>query len=108
MNHEEIEAKRQALEAEYKVKVHAIVLHGGEDKTIVAYLKEPSRLTKMKSLDMSIQSFTQAADILITESIIKEESSPEFFDEKNDQAYLGLIMEAQKLVKFFAAAVKKN
>ena len=72
-------------------------------------MKEPDRLTKMQSIDMSMRSITQASDIILRASLIHDESDPRILDEKeDDRIYLGFIMKAQEAVQFYSVQSKKN
>lgn len=77
---------------------------------IVGYIKDPSRLDKMRSFDMYDQSRSQAGDILLRTSLIHEESDKRILEERpeNDAIYLGAINFAVNMVSLFANQFKKK
>ena len=104
------EAKRVRLSKELGKEVHLCVFETEEKEEIVGFMKEPDRLVKMRALDMSLQSWTSAANILLETSLIKEHSDPRILDENpdNDKIYFGFLMKANELVKFYSEKQKKS
>lgn len=104
---EQIEEKRKQLETEHgrKVYAHSFLTETGEQ--VVGYLKDPDRLTKMRALDISLQSLSNAAKTLLEVSLIKEESSPLILDENSDdRIYFSFIMKANELLQFYSEQKK--
>jgi len=104
------EATRVRLSKDLGREVHVCVFETEEKEEIVGYLKEPDRLVKMRALDMSLQSWTSAANILLETSLIKEYSDSRILDENpdNDKIYFGFLMKANELVKFYSEKQKKS
>jgi hypothetical protein len=104
------EATKVRLSKELGREVHVCVFETEEKEEIIGYLKEPDRLVKMRALDMSLQSWTSAANILLETSLIKEYSDPRILDENpdNDKIYFGFLMKANELVKFYSEKQKKS
>lgn len=104
---EQIEETRAKLEYEHGRKVYAHVFLTEENEQIIGYLKDPERLVKMRALDMSAQSWTSAAEVLLQTSLIKEKSDSRILDEKSDdKIFLAFLMKANELVKFYAEQKK--
>lgn len=110
---EQIEEKRTELEKKHGKKVYAFSFDIEENGIgqSVGYFLEPERLTKSKCLDLCmVGQFNHASEILLTTSIIKEDSDPRILseDQKYDALYFGYIMKLQEMVKFYTNGVKKN
>ena len=107
----EIEDKRLELKTIHGVEVHAIFFNTKEDGEVVGYLKEPDRISKMRALDMfTMGQFALSASTLLETCLIKEESDTRILSElpEHDSIYLGFLMEAQALVKYYSSQTKKN
>lgn len=105
---ETIENTAKELTKKYGVTVTPFAFIKGEE-VIVGYLKEPSRLDKMRAIDMYEQSRTQAGDIILRTSLCVE-SDPRILDEKpeNDPIYLGAIEWATRSVTLYNEQLKKK
>jgi len=101
-----------SAEAGKPVKVHKFKFFGTSKEDVAwLFVKEPDRFTKMQVMDLSVQSLTQAGNLLIQTCGVQEGfSDPRFFDEnqENDKLWLGAIMKASELVQFAIAEVKKK
>lgn len=106
---EQAEAKAKQLSESLKTTVHPFVFFYKEE-FVFGYLKEPARVDKMRSIDMYDQSRTQAGDIILRTSLIKEESNRRILEEspENDPIYLGAISFAIKVVEIAAELLKKK
>lgn len=109
--HEKIEKKAEELSAQLGVKVHPIVFleeAGGEE--IVGYLKEPSRLMKVRILDKSSIGPNSAAVEMLEEILIKEHSDRRIWEDnpKYDKLYLGAANEASMLIQVSKNQFKKK
>jgi len=111
------EQTQKALEEKYSaeagkpVKVHKFKFFAAKDDIAWLFVKEPDRFAKMQVMDLSVQSLTQAGNLLIQTCAVQEgHSDPRFFDEnqENDKLWLGAIMKASELVQFALADVKKK
>ena len=104
------EATRVKLSKELGREVHLCIFETEDKEEIVGFLKEPDRLVKMRALDMSLQSWTSAANILLETSLVREYSDPRILDENpdNDKIYFGFLMKANELVKFYSEKQKKS
>jgi len=74
-------------------------------------LKEPDRTAKMRALDMfNLGQFSLSASTLLETCLIREESDTRILSEapEHDSIFLGFMMEAQSLVKYYASQTKKN
>ena len=105
-----IEEIRLMLEKKHECKVTALSFPVAENDKAVLYVKEPDRYTKMKAMDVSENSYTSAAALVLSACAIVEESDARFFDQnpKNDALYLGALMEVNGLVQYIVADVKKK
>lgn len=105
----EIEAKAQELTVKHRVEVYpfAFIVN---DEVVVGYMKDASRLDKMKAIDTYEYSRTQAGDILLRTSLIQEESDKRILEERpeNDAIYLASIEFAVKTVKLYNEQLKKK
>lgn len=109
------EAKKIALDkaAELKTRLGVEVypfVFGHKDGFVHGYIKEPGRLDKMQAIDLYEQSRTQAGNLILTTSLIREESDKRILDEKleNDPIYLGAIDFSIKLVLISSELLKKK
>lgn len=112
----DIEAKRAEIEQKaieigkrMGCKVTPFLFVKGEE-FIVGYIKDPSRVDKMKALDLNEHSPSQAGVHLLITSLIREESDPRILDEtpENDPIYLGAIEAAKSTVSIYNDLVKKK
>lgn len=111
MTVEEIELKRKQLEESHKVIIHSEVFETPEFGQVIGFIKEPNRVLKMQCIDMYMTGrFTTAADNLLQICLIKEESDPKILSEapEHDPIYLGFLMKANELVKYYVNAQKKS
>ena len=104
------EATRARLSKELGKEVYVYTFETEEKEEIVGFMKDPDRLVKMRALDMSLQSWTSAANILLETCLIKEYSDIRILDESpaNDKIYFGFLMKANELVKFYSEKQKKS
>jgi hypothetical protein len=104
------EAIRARLSKELGKEVYYYTFETEDKEEIVGFMKDPDRLIKMRALDMSLQSWTAAANILLETCLIKEYSDPRILDEnpENDKIYFGFLMKANELVKFYSEKQKKS
>ena len=104
------EATRIRLSKELGKEVYVYTFETEDKEEIVGFMKDPDRLVKMRALDMSLQSWTSAANILLETCLIKEHSDPRILDENpdNDKIYFGFLMKANELVKFYSEKQKKS
>jgi hypothetical protein len=98
------------LEKQYGVTVYPVVFKDEEGKDVVGYLKNPSRVVKLRVLDKSIMSPISAGAELLEVCLIKEASDPRIFSEapENDTYNLGAAMAASRVVAFSTNQFKKN
>lgn len=111
ISYKEIEEKAKKLSEELNDDVHIIYFDTPDDGQIIGFIQEPELVTKMRALDLcTIGRFTDAAEIVIETSLLKEHSDPRLLDKskKNSKIYLGGLMRAQELVSFYKTQAKKN
>jgi hypothetical protein len=110
LSKEEIEAKRLALEVNLKSEVHAFELLTKDGDQVLGFMKEPDRIVKMRAIDISMQSFMQAGEILLKSSLIVDESDSRILSENpiHDKIYIGAVMKAQELVSYYVDQLKKS
>jgi hypothetical protein len=88
-------------------KVLPIVFHDvdtGED--IVGFIKEPSRMVKLRVMDKAMTAPVTASAELFDSIFIEDESDKRFLTE--DKYYLGATMEAFKTVEMAVNTFKKK
>lgn len=107
-----MEAKADELTAKHGVKVTPILFFNKiETDPVKGYLKEPSRLAKVRILDRSNQlgDFSAAAEMLDI-CLIKEDSDTRLYSESQefDEIYLGALNECQKLIRISLNQIKKK
>jgi hypothetical protein len=107
---EEIEKKRVKLSEELNKEVYAHCFETEKGEQIIGFFKNPDRLVKMRALDMSLQSWTNSADILLKTSLITEHSDSRIMSEssENDTIYFSFLLKANELVKFYSEQQKKS
>lgn len=110
---EVIKAKAEELSKREGVKVHPILfyLNGNESDPVIGYIKEPSRLAKIRILDKGEQigSNTAAAEMLDM-CLLDKDSDQRITNpsQEYDSVYLGAAFECQKIIQFAINQIKKN
>lgn len=108
---EEIEAKAQKLSEAMKVKVTPVIFSPDDGVTqVVAYLKEPTRIVKMRALDKMTSMPVMAGEELLLTCLVKEESDPRILSESSgdDKIYFGACYAALRLVEVSLDQYKKK
>ena len=103
----ETQKKADALSVKMNCKVLPIVFHDeatGED--IVGFIKEPSRMVKLRVMDKAMTAPVTASAELFDSIFIEEESDRRFLTD--DKYYLGATMEAFKTVEMAVNTFKKK
>lgn len=101
------EAKAEVLSEKEGKKVTAIVL--GDSGEFVGFIREPKLQAKKAAFDkIATESMADAGEVILTTSLITEESSPEFVLGRNDDVYLSACIACIKLVKVYHNASKKK
>ena len=110
LSFEQIEKIKSDLSKEHNKEVYVHVFETEDGEQIIGFLKDPDRLVKMRALDMSLQSWTNSADILLRSCLIESVSSPRILKEEaeNDKIYFSFLLKANELVKFYSEQQKKN
>ena len=104
---EEIEKKATELSAKLGCNVLPIVFVDEEtNEQIVGYIKEPSRMVKLRAMDKAMTSPMTSASEMFEAIFLREESDPRI--EKEDKYYLGATMEAFKTVELAVNSFKKK
>jgi len=104
---EEVQLKADELSAKLGCKVLPIVFHDEENDTdIVGYIKEPSRVVKLRVMDKAMTSPVTASSELFDSIFLADDSNPLFL--KEDKYYLGGVMEAFKTVEMAVNTFKKK
>lgn len=110
-----INEKVQELEKREGVKVYPILFFDITDKElidpVIGYIKEPSRLAKIRILDKSVQMGDFAASSeFIDMCLIKNDSDPRIYSTSQafDSYYLGACNEAQKIISISVSQYKKK
>lgn len=78
--------------------------------TLVGYIKEPNRMTKLRMLDKAVLgSYTASAEVYDA-ILIKEESDPRLYSEspEDDKCYFGGVQATFALVEILQNQLKKN
>ncbi len=101
--------KAKDLSLREKCEVTAFSFIIGKD-TIVGFIKNPSRLDKMRAIDTYEHSRTQAGDLILRTSLLQDVSDKRILDESpdNDPIYLGAIGFAIKMVQIANEQLKKK
>jgi hypothetical protein len=103
--------KAEELSIKYNCNVTPIVFRDEEkNEDIVGFIKEPSRVLKLRVMDKAMTGAVTAASELFDAIILKEESDKRFTSEEsaNDKYYLGGAMVAFKTVEFAVDTFKKK
>lgn len=104
------ELEAQALEISKGIEGNPKVYHfrflDENKEEIVFFVSEPSRMTKIRVLDLSVQGTFSACEVLLTSCLIKAHSSTRL--DTDDKAYLGALLEVNKLIQMYTPAKKKN
>jgi len=107
---DQIEETRKSLEEKLKRKVYAFAFVVEGDEQVVAYLRDPERLLKMRAMDMIMQSLTGSCEMLLKACIIEPESSSRIMSglPEDDQIFMSALLEVQRVFKFYTDVLKKN
>lgn len=110
MTQEEIGQKAEELSLKHGCKVHPILFTDGDGGDVVGFIKEPTRIVKMRALDKSFVSPVSAASELLDVCLIKEDSDSRIYSEsqEHDHIYIGAAMAAMDLVKMSVNQFKKK
>jgi hypothetical protein len=103
----DVQKKAEALSEKMNCKVLPIVFHDvetGED--IVGFIKEPSRMVKLRVMDKAMTAPVTASAELFDSIFIEEESDKRILSD--DKYYLGATMEAFKTVEMAVNTFKKK
>jgi len=104
---EKVEAKAQELSLKLNCTVLPIVFHDEDtNEDIVGYIKEPSRVVKLRVMDKAMTSPVTAAAELFESIFLTEESDKRIMSD--DKYYLGATMEAFKTVEMAVNTFKKK
>lgn len=105
-----VKSKAEELSIKHNCKVNPFIFKT-EDGDIIGYLKEPERLLKLRVIDMlNMGQHTASGDAILQACLIKEESDPRILSESpnDDMVYIGAVMHAQELVKYYTNQFKKK
>ncbi len=102
-----VEEKAQELSLKLNCTVLPIVFLDEEtDEEIVGYIKEPSRVVKLRVMDKAMTSPVTAASELFESVFLADDSDKRIMSE--DKYYLGATMEAFKTVEMAVNTFKKK
>ena len=111
VSQEEVDKKAAELSTREGVLVHPMIFPQDEGEDVVGYLREPSRLTKMRVMDKAMQGGQITAAYELFEAVlIRDASDPILTSEKpeHDKFILGATMAAFNLVTLAVDAYKKK
>lgn len=111
MEQQQIEEKAKDLTRLHGTTVHPIVLKGDNGQTHIGFIKEPKRQAKMAAFDRMAMSgsLTEAGEIILNSSLIREESDPNMGHEStNDKVYIGACLECVHYVQVYVDDYKKK
>lgn len=111
MEQSEYEIKAEELSKTHGCKVRPIIFKDDEtSEDVVGYVKEPSRLVKIRVMDKLVTSPITAAAELLDIILLKDDSDPRIYSEKpeNDKYYLGASLAAVSLVQLSNDLFKKK
>lgn len=111
LSKEDIEKKAESLSKIHSVKIHPLVFVEEETgEQIIGYVKEPSRLVKLRVLDKAISSPITAAGELLDVILLREDSDVRILSEnpEHDKYYLGAVMAAMGIIKYSQDTFKKK
>lgn len=104
---EEVQKKADELSLKLNCKVLPIVFHDEDtNEDIVGYIKEPSRVVKLRCMDKAMTASVTASSELFESILIQEESDSRFLTD--DKYFLGGTMEAFKTIEFAVNSFKKK
>lgn len=107
-----VEEKRLELKEKLKRNVYSYVIKISDEDYAVAYVKEPERLVKMRVLDMlaTQQGMSAAGDMLLSTSLIPEESDKRILSTSSeyDTLYLTMVTNCIELIQVYADVIKKK
>lgn len=107
----DLEQRVKELSVKHNCTVMPIVFKDGEtDEEIIGFIKEPSRMVKLRTMDKATISPITASAELFEAILLKEDSDERFSSEKseNDKYYIGGAMEAYKTVQVAVNQFKKK
>lgn len=110
---EEAEKKAESLSKKYQKNVYPIVfVRPVENKVFTGFILEPTRAAKMEAFDImsSKESLTLAGEVIVSTSLIKEESDPAFYseDSKFDDVYMSACVDSLGHVSALMNVLKKK
>lgn len=110
---ETIKAKAKELSQREGVPVHPILFYhnGNENDPVIGYIKEPTRLAKIRILDKGEQiGSNSAAAEMLEMCLIKDESDSRILNQspQYDYLYIGASLECQKIITYSINQIKKN
>jgi len=101
----EVDARAEELTKIHGRKVIPLV-YGTEDEPVVGYLKEISRIAKIRILDSVLTGGMSACESLVDDCLIKEADYQKILDD--DIYYIGVVNEINLMVKASANQFKKK
>lgn len=107
----DIQKKVDELCAKHSCNVLPIIFKESEDsEEIVGFIKEPSRMVKLRMLDKSMTGSMTASAEVFESILLKEDSDSRFSSEKScdDKYYLGGVIEAFKTIEISVNTFKKK
>jgi hypothetical protein len=102
---EQVEKRAEQLTAEHGRKVIPLV-YGSEDEPVVGYLKEISRIAKIRILDSALTGGMSACESLVDDCLIKEADYQKILND--DVYYIGVVNEINLMVRAAANQFKKK
>lgn len=107
---EQIEEIKINLSKELSKDITAHVFETENGEQIVGFFKDPDRLVKMRALDMSLQSWTNSADVLLRSCLIEKYSDERILKDGSeyDKIYFSFLLKANELVQFYSEKQKKS
>jgi hypothetical protein len=109
LTQEELQAKAIELTTKYGCEVQPIEFIK-DDEQIIGFIKTPSRMLKVRVLDMAVQGAIVAATTLLDSVLIKEESDARLSSEKSedDDIYFGAALAAFSTIEILTNIFKKK
>lgn len=109
----QIEDKAAELGEKYNCKVIPLMFYDDQVEPmeqVVGYMKAPQRIVKMRALDKSMQSPSFAGAELLEACLLKDDSDPRIYSQKeeHDHIYIGACVAALQKVKASVEQLKKN
>ena len=111
LTNEQVQAKADELQIREGCQVHPLVFVDTDtDTQVIGFVKEPSRMVKLRVLDKGLISPVTAAAELLDAVLIKDVSDARIWDEKpeNDKIYLGAVMACYETIQLSTNQFKKK